>query len=145
MVYGSFLHVTITKFSISLYLISIACILLSNSAVNVQDSHVYKNTDITSECISLIFELRTIFLSFQMVLSFARAAVVWADLASTSGLDPSSATIAPKYLKLLTQSSLTSLVPDFCADAIGLVCHLSGLFCTDLHAIGCRGAVKAFN
>ena len=77
----------------------------------VQDSHAYKNTDKTSERISerisLIFELRTVLLSFQMVLSFARAAVVWADLASTSGLDPSSATIAPKYLKLSTQSSFT--------------------------------------
>ena len=63
--------------------ISIACILLSNSAVNVQDSHAYKNIDITSERISLIFELRTIFLSFQMVLSSARATVVWVDLTST--------------------------------------------------------------
>ena len=90
------------------HLISIARILLSNSAVNVQDSHAYKNIDMTSEGISLIFELRTIFLSFQMVLSFARAAVVWADLASTSGLDPSSATIAPKYLKLSTQGSKCS-------------------------------------
>ena len=74
-----------------------AFILLSSSAVSVQDSHAYKNMDMTNERISLIFGLRTMFLSFQMVLSFARAAVVWADLASTSGLDPSSVTITPKY------------------------------------------------
>ena len=67
------------------HLISMACILLSNSAVSVQDSHAYKNMDMTNERISLIFELRSMFLSFQMVFSFARAAVVCADLASTSG------------------------------------------------------------
>ena len=75
------------------HLISMACILLSNSAVSVHDSHAYKNMDMTDERISLIFELRTMFLSSQMVFSFTRAAVVCADLASTSGLDPSSATI----------------------------------------------------
>ena len=58
------------------HLISIACILLSNSALNVQDSHAYKNIDMTSERISLIFELRTIFLSFQMVLSFSSVCVI---------------------------------------------------------------------
>ena len=90
--------------------IFMACIFLSNSAVCVLDSHAYKNMDMTNERISLIFDLRAMFLLFQMVLCFARAGVVWADLASTSGLDPSSATIAPKYLKLLTQSVLMPLV-----------------------------------
>ena len=67
--------------------------------------------DMTNERIcSPIFDLRAMFLSFQMVLSIARAAVVWADLASTSGMDPSSMTIAPKCLKLSTQSSLTELI-----------------------------------
>ena len=80
----------------------------------------------TNECISLIFELRTIFLSFQMALSFARAAVVWADLA----------TIAPQF---------HIADPDIRSDATGVVRHQFGLFCTDLHAIGCRGAVKAFD
>ena len=46
------------------HLISMACILLSNSAVSVHDSHVYKKIDMTNELISLIFELRTMFLSF---------------------------------------------------------------------------------
>ena len=67
-----------------------ACILLSVSAVSVQDSQAYRNTDMTWERISLIFELSGIFLSFQMVLSLASAVVAWAILAIISGLDPSS-------------------------------------------------------
>ena len=54
------------------------------------------------ELISLILEL--MFLSFQMTFSLVSAAVVWAILESTSGLDPSSRTIAPRYLKLRTVS-----------------------------------------
>ena len=88
---------------------SMACILLSVSAVSVQDSQAYRNMDMTRERISLIFELSAIFLSFQMVLSLASAAVAWAVLARISDLDPSSAIIAPRYLNLLTQSSFSPL------------------------------------
>ena len=91
------------------HLISMACILLSVSAVSVQDSQAYRNMDMTRERISLIFELSAIFLSFQMVLSLASAAVAWAILTRISDLDPSSAMIAPRYLKLLTQSSFSPL------------------------------------
>ena len=73
-----------------------ACILVSVSAVSVQDSQACRNMDMTRERISLIFELSAIFLSFQMVLSFVSAAVVWAILARISVLDPSSAMIAPR-------------------------------------------------
>ena len=69
------------------HLISKACILFSVSAVNVQDSQAYRNMDMTRERISLIFELSAIFLSFQMVLSLASAAVAWAILARMSRLD----------------------------------------------------------
>ena len=86
-----------------------ACILFSVSAVNVQDSHAYRNMDMTRERISLIFELSAIFLSFQMVLSLASAAVAWAILARILGLDPSSVMIAPRYLNRLTQSSFSPL------------------------------------
>ena len=81
-----------------------ACILLSVSAVSVQDSQAYRNMDMTRERISLNFELSAIFLSFQMVLSLA-----WAILARISGLDPSSAMIAPRYLNLLTQFNFSPL------------------------------------
>ena len=91
------------------HLNSMACILLSVSAVSVQDSQACRNMRMTRERISLIFELSAIFLSFQMVLRFVSAAVVWAILARMSGLDPSSAMIAPRYLKLLTQSSFSPL------------------------------------
>ena len=45
------------------------------------------------------------FLSFQMTFSLVTAAMVWAILDSTLGLDPSSDAIAPSYLKLRTVSS----------------------------------------
>ena len=91
--------------SLRKHLISNACILLSMSAVMVHVSHAYKNMDMARERISLILELMAIFLSFQMTFSLVTAAVVWAILDSTSGLDPSSDTIAPRYLKLWTVSS----------------------------------------
>ena len=61
--------------------------------------------DMARERISLTLELIPMFLSFQMTFSFVTAPVVWAILDSTSGLDPSSDTIAPRYLKLRTVSS----------------------------------------
>ena len=84
------------------HLISMACILLSVSAVSVQYSQAYMNMDMTREP-------SAIFLSFQMVLSLASAAVAWAILSSYSGLDPSSAMIAPRYSNLLTQSNFSQL------------------------------------
>ena len=86
-----------------------ACIVFSVSAVNVQDSQAYRNMDMTRERISLIFELSAIFLSFQMVLSLASAAVAWAILVRISGLDPLSVMIAPRYLIRLTQSRFLPL------------------------------------
>ena len=59
--------------------------------------------DMARELISLILELMAMFLSFQI--SLVTAAVIWAILERTSGLDPSSDTIAPRYLKLRTVSS----------------------------------------
>ena len=79
--------------------------LLSMSDVMVHVSHAYKNMDIARECISLILELMAIFLSFQMTFSLATAAVVWAILERTSGLNPSSDTVVPRYLKLRTVSN----------------------------------------
>ena len=77
-------------------LISTVCIFLSISAVNVQVSYEYKNMDMTKERNSLIFELRSIFLSFQMILSFVSAGMVWTILECISGMDPSSVTMGPK-------------------------------------------------
>ena len=90
-------------------LISTVCIFLSISAVNVQVSQEYKNKDTTKECNSPIFELRPMFLSYQMILSFVSDAIIWAILERTSGMDPSSVTMAPKYLKLWTVSSFLPL------------------------------------
>ena len=90
-------------------LISTVCIFLSISAVNVQVSQEYKIMDMTKELNSLIFELRSMFLSSQMILSFVSAAMVWAILERISGMDPSSVTMVPKYLKLWTVFSFSPL------------------------------------
>ena len=66
--------------------------------------------DMARERISLILELMAMFFSTQMTFSLVTAAVVWAILECTSGLDPSSDTLAPRYLKLRTVSSFLSMV-----------------------------------
>ena len=61
----------------------------------------------TREHISFTFDPRDMLLSLKMGFSFVRAAVACAILERTSGLEPSSETTAPRYLKLVT-------VPNFC-------------------------------
>ena len=56
--------------------------------------------------ISLTLEASEMFLSFHMIFSLERAAVVWAILERISGFDPSLEMIAPTYLKFSTSSSL---------------------------------------
>ena len=63
--------------------------------------------EMTRERISFTFDPRDMLLSLQMGFSFVRAAVACAILERTSGLEPSSETTAPRYLKLVT-------VPNFC-------------------------------
>ena len=84
-----------------------ACILLWSSAVRVHDSQAYRKMDVTKEHISRILELREILLPIQTVFSLINAAVVYAVLESISGLDPSSVLTEPRYLKLVTVSSLS--------------------------------------
>ena len=83
-----------------------ACILLWSSAVRVHDSQAYRKMDVTRECISRILELREILLSIEIGFSLVNAAVACAILQSTSGLEPSSVITEPRYLKLVTVSSL---------------------------------------
>ena len=83
--------------------------LFSVCADIVHFSHAHKNMDIAREHISLILELMAMFLSFQMTFSLVTAVAVWAVLDSTSGLDPSSDTIAPRYLNLRTVCSFCCL------------------------------------
>ena len=56
--------------------------------------------------ISVTLEASEMFLSFHMIFSLERAAVVWAILERISGFDPSLEMIAPRYLKFSTSSSL---------------------------------------
>ena len=79
----------------------------SNSAVKVKDSQAYRNMKMTKELISFTFDPIDMLLSLQMGFSFVRAAVACAIIERTSGLEPSSETTAPRYLKLVT-------VPNFC-------------------------------
>ena len=83
-----------------------ACILLWSSAVRVHDSQAYRKMNVTRERISHILELREILLSIQSGFSLVNAAVVCAILASISDLEPSLVIIEPRYLKLVTVSSL---------------------------------------
>ena len=59
----------------------------------------------TKKHISCILELREMLLSFQTGLKLFNATVVCTILESISGLEPSSDTIDPRYLKLVTVSS----------------------------------------
>ena len=47
--------------SLRKHFISVACILLSMSAVSVHVSQAYRNIDMTKECISLFFEMSDMF------------------------------------------------------------------------------------
>ena len=76
-----------------------ARILLCSSAVRVNE---YRKMDVTRESISRILELRKMLLSFKTGLNLVNAAVVCVILESISGLEPSSDTIEPRYLKLVT-------------------------------------------
>ena len=89
------------------HLISKACVLFSNSAVKVYDSQANRNMEMARERISFTFDPRDMLLSLQMDFSFVRAAEAYAVLERISGLEPSSETTAPRYLKLVT-------VPNFC-------------------------------
>ena len=92
------------------HLISVAWILLFNSAVSVHVSQAYRKTEQTSERMSRILDASLIVLSFQMVFNLDRVAAVIAILANISGLDPSSETIASRYLKFFTVSSFLHLL-----------------------------------
>ena len=92
--------------------------------------------EMAKEHISFTFDPRAMLLSLQMGFTFVKAAVAWAILERTSGLEPSSETTAPWYWNALLPLSLL--------DAIGTVCHQFGLFGTDLHLIPCKGFVENF-
>ena len=62
----------------------------------------YRKIDMTQERIILILERREMLLSFQIDFNLVNASAVCAVLESTSGLEPSSVVIEPRYLKLLS-------------------------------------------
>ena len=97
-----------------LHLISMAGILIFSSAVRDYDSQAYSKVDVTRERISRIMELREMILSFQSGFSRLSAAVICAILESISGLEPSSDTTEPRYLKLATVSSFCPYTLSLC-------------------------------
>ena len=76
--------------------------------MKVRDSQAYRKMDVTRESIRCILELREnlIILSFQTGFNLVNAAVVCAVLESISGFEPLSVIIGPRYLKLMTVSSV---------------------------------------
>ena len=89
---------------------------------------------------SLTLEVSEMFLSLHMIFSLERAAVVWAILERTSGVDPLLEMIAARYLKFST-SSLTFYL-DLSLEAIWVVCHHFCLAWTDLHFVSCGGCIE---
>ena len=74
--------------------------------MRVHYSQAYRKMDVTRERISCILELREILQSFQTGFNLVIAAVVCAILESISGFEPSSVITEPRYLKLVTVSSV---------------------------------------
>ena len=74
--------------------------------MRVHDSQAYRKTDVTRERMTCILELREMLLSFQTGFNLVNATVVCAILETVSGLESSSDTPEPRYLKLVTVSSL---------------------------------------
>ena len=71
------------------HVIYVVCIFFSKPAATFHVSHAYRKTEMTKERISLILELREMFLSFySRVLSFDNAPIVWAILDRMSCFDP---------------------------------------------------------
>ena len=123
-----------------------ACILLWSSALRVHDSQAYRKMDVTRERISRILELREILLSFQSGFSLVNVVVVYAILESISGLEPSSVITEPRYLKLVTVSSvypftLISVLMPLVLFLISLV--FSALISSVV--VGCGGFFKTLN
>ena len=87
-----------------------ARILLWSSALRVHDSQANRKLDVTREHISHILELKEILLSFKTGFNLVNTAVVFAILESISGLEPSSVTTEPRYLKLVTVSSFCPFI-----------------------------------
>ena len=74
--------------------------------MRVHDFQAYRKMDMTRDCISRILQLREILLSFQTGFNLVNAAVACAILESISGLEPMSVITEPRYLKLVTDSSI---------------------------------------
>ena len=88
------------------------CLYFFYSAVRVHVSQVHSKIDMTSARISVILFFREMLLFFNIGFSLAIAAEVCAILERISDFDPSSDSVAPRYLKLSTVSSsfpLTSI------------------------------------
>ena len=98
--------------------------------------------DVTKGRISRILELREI--PFQTGFNLVNAVVVCAFLEGISGLEPSSVITEPRYLKPVTVSSFCPF--SLISVLMPLVLFInSGLFGTDLHAVGCGGFVEMLN
>ena len=110
-----------------------ACILLCSSAVRVHVLHAYRN--MAGDRISLILDQRVMFLPFHNSFGLVSIALVWAILEIISGLDPSSVTTEPRYLKLDTVSNLCPLTLIFLLTPLMLLV-ISLVFRTQIF---CRG------
>ena len=70
------------------------------SFLSVQDSHAYKQMDVTKDLISLIFVFKVMSLSFHTVDNLVKAAVACAILHTTSFFEPSTVLVAHLFRNL---------------------------------------------
>ena len=112
------------------------CILLWSSAVRVHDSQAYRKMDVTRERISRILERSETLLSFHTCFNLVNAAVACAILESISGLEPSSDTTEPRYLKLVAVSCFCPFTLNSLLMRLMFFCHQFGLFGTVLLSVG---------
>ena len=121
-----------------------ARILFCSSVVKVHDSQAYREIGVRSERINHIFELGEMLVSFKTGFNLVNAAVACAILESISGLESTSDTTEPRYLKLVTVSSFCPFTLISVLITLVLFVQL-GLLGTDLHAVGCGGFVETLN
>ena len=91
----------------------------------------------TRERISFTLDPRDTLLSLQMGFSFVRAALACAVLEGISGLEPSSETTAPSYLKLVTVSNFCpfTFISLWMPLALYVICLVSSVLISILYLV----------
>ena len=110
---------------------------------SVACKHINKTVKLSVR-INVTLEVREIFLSFHMILSLVRAAVVWTIVESISGLEPSLEMTDPKYLKFSNSSNRWHFIY-LSLKFTRFVCHHFRLVRTCIHFVYFCCCIILFN